>query len=184
MSNVISDRKKEMEKALEHLRLELSRLRVGRATTSMVDGVRVEVYGSSMSLKEVAALATPDAKCITISPWDRGLMGDIEKAILAANLGLTPINDGKLIRINLPSLTEDRRKDFVKHIKKCGEDTKVAIRNARRDAMDGLKSMKEKGDLSEDATKRAQDEMQKVTDHFIQETDKIVDSKSKEVMTL
>ena len=108
----------------------------------------------------------------------------IEKGILAANLGLTPINDGKLVRINLPPLTEDRRRDFVKHIKKCGEDTKVVIRNVRREAMEQLKSLKEKGEMSEDAAKRGQDEMQKMTDHFVQETDKIVEGKSKEVMTL
>ncbi len=184
MSDAIGTGKQDMEKALDHLKTELSRLRVGRATTSMVEGVRVDVYGSSMTLKEVAALAIPDAKTITISPWDRGVIGEIEKGILAANLGFTPINDGKLVRINLPPLTEERRRDFVKHIKKCGEDTKVAIRNVRRDAMEEFKSLKESGDLSEDVAKRSQEEMQKVTDHFIQEADKIVEGKSKEVMTL
>lgn len=184
MSENVEVKKKEMEKSLEHLRTELSRLRVGRATTSMIEGVRIDVYGSSMTLKEVAALAIPDAKTITVQPWDRGVIGEIEKGILAANLGLTPINDGKLIRINLPPLTEERRKDFVKHIRKTGEETKVAIRNTRREAMDQLKAAKEKSELSEDAAKRAQDEVQKLTDHFIQEADKIVETKSKELMTL
>ncbi|MBI1860789.1 MAG: ribosome recycling factor [Deltaproteobacteria bacterium] len=184
MSDAIGPKRKEMEKAIEHLKTELSRLRVGRATTSMVEGVKVDVYGSAMTLKEVAALGIPDAKTITVTPWDRGVIGEIEKGIHAANLGLTPINDGKMVRINLPPLTEDRRKDFVKHIKKCGEETKVAVRNIRRDAMEALKSLKEKGEVSEDALKRSQDEMQKLTDHFVQEADRIVDSKSKEIMTL
>jgi len=177
----LNQTKKHMEKALEHLRLEFSKLRVGRATTSMVEGVKVEVYGSAMTLKEVAALGIPDARTITIQPWDRSVIADIEKGILAANLGLTPINDGKLIRINLPPLTEDRRKDFVKQIKKFGEDGKVTVRNARRDAMD---SFKEADDKSEDEVRRLQDEIQKSTDQFIAEIDRLVDAKSKEVMTL
>ncbi len=173
--------KKQMEKSIEHLRTEFSRLRVGRATTSMVEGVKVEVYGSAMTLKEVAALGIPDARTITIQPWDRSVIGDIEKGILAANLGLTPINDGKMIRVNLPPLTEDRRKDYVKQIKKFGEDAKVTVRNARRDAMDGLKEAKDK---SEDEIRGIQDTVQKSTDHFITEIDTLVDAKSKELMTL
>ncbi len=182
-SAVINDVKKNMEKAVEHLKLEFSKLRVGRAATSMVETVRVEVYGSMMTMKEVAALAIPDAKTITITPWDRSVINDIEKAILAANLGLTPINDGKLIRINLPPLTEDRRKDFVKQIKKEGEDAKVAVRNHRRDCMDSLKKNKDSG-MSEDELKRVQDDVQKQTDHFVAEIDRLVEIKSKEVMTL
>jgi ribosome recycling factor len=172
--------KKAMEKAIEHMRGEFSRMRVGRATTSMVEGVKVEVYGSAMTMKEVAALTIPDARTIAIQPWDRSVIGEIEKGILAANLGLTPINDGKMIRINLPPLTEDRRKEYVKQIKKYGEDAKVAIRNLRRDLIDGVK----KSEVSEDESRRMQDEAQKVTDHFIAEVDKLVDSKSKELMTL
>jgi len=141
----------------------------------------LDVYGSQMSLKEVAALATPDPKTITIQPWDRSLFGEIEKAILAANLGLTPMNDGKIIRINMPPLTEERRKDFVKQISKEGEAAKVAVRNIRRDSMDALKKDKA---LTEDDQRRNQDEIQKLTDQFIQEIDKAVDSKTKEVMTI
>lgn len=183
MSNGLNESKKHMEKAIEHLKLEFSKMRVGRAATSMVEGVKVEVYGSMMTMKEVAALAIPDARTISIQPWDRSVINDIEKAILAANLGLTPINDGKLIRINLPPLTEERRKEFVKQIKKDGEDCKVAIRNIRRDSMDGLKKAKDSG-MSEDEMKRAQDDIQKQTDHYIADVDKLVDTKSKEVMTL
>jgi ribosome recycling factor len=177
----IGEVKKHMEKAVEHMKSEFSKMRVGRASTAMVEGVRVEVYGSQMALKECAALATPDAKSITVQPWDRSLIGEIEKGILAANLGLTPMNDGKLIRINLPQMTEDRRKDFVKLLKKEGEDAKVAVRNVRRDAMDG---MKKAGDLSEDDLRRRQDEIQKATDHYIADIDKLVDIKSKEIMSL
>jgi ribosome recycling factor len=172
--------KKNMDKAIDHLRGEFAKLRVGRANTSMVESVRVDVYGSSMTIKEVAALAAPDARTITIQPWDRSVINEIEKGILAANLGLTPINDGKLVRISLPALTEERRKDFVKQIKKYGEEAKVTVRNVRRDGMESLK----KTELSEDDQRRQQDELQKHTDHFIQEIDKLVDSKSKEVMTL
>ena len=173
--------KKQMEKAVEHLRGELSKLRVGRASVSMLDGVKVESYGIQLHLKEVAALATPDAKSITIQPWDRGVINDVEKAILAANLGLTPINDGKLIRVNLPPLTEDRRKDFVKNIKKYGEESKVSVRNVRRDALDAIKKDKE---ATEDDKRRFQDDLQKLTDQFVAEIDKVVDTKSEELMSL
>ncbi|NBX75445.1 MAG: ribosome recycling factor [Proteobacteria bacterium] len=181
MTPLMTEMKKNMEKAVEHLRSELSKLRVGRASATMVDSVRVDVYGSQMSLKEVAALATPDPKTITIQPWDRSLFGEIEKAILAANLGLTPMNDGKIIRINMPPITEERRKDFVKQISKEGEAAKVAVRNIRRESMDALKKDKA---LTEDDQRRTQDEIQKLTDQFIQDIDKAVDSKTKEVMTI
>ena len=184
MSMQIPELKKAMDKALEHLKTEFSKMRVGRASAAMVEGVRVEVYGSMMGLKEVAAIGVPDAKSITIQPWDKGVFNDIEKAILAANLGLTPINDGKMIRINLPPMTEERRKDFVKQMKTEGEHAKVTIRNIRRDAMDALKKDKDGGKLSEDGLKKAQDDVQKLTDQMTQEVDKIVDQKSKEVMTL
>lgn len=173
--------KKQMEKTIEHLRLELSKLRVGRASVTMLEGVKVESYGSQVGLKEVAALSVPDARTIAIQPWDRNLMNDVEKAILAANLGLTPINDGKLIRVNLPPLTEERRKEFVKNIKKYGEDGKVSLRNIRRDVLDEAKKAK---DTTEDDKRRFQEELQKATDAFVAEIDKIVDAKSQEVMTL
>lgn len=177
----IHETKKNMEKGLEHLKNELSKLRVGRASTAMLDEVRVQAYGSSMGLKEVAALGIPDAKTITVQPWDKSLIGEIEKAMLAANLGLTPVNDGTTIRMNLPSMTEDRRKDFVKQIKKFGEETKVALRNMRRDAIDPVKSNKT---ISEDESRKFQEEIQKLTDQFTKSVDTVVDSKSKEVMTI
>jgi ribosome recycling factor len=170
-----------MEKAVDFMKSEFAKLRVGRASTAMVEGVRVDMYGTSMGLKEVASINVADAKTISIQPWDRGVLGEIEKAILAANLGLTPVNDGKIVRINLPPLTEDRRKDFVKQIKKYGEDAKVAVRNTRRDAIDEVKKKKE---MSEDESRRYQDDVQKLTDQYSHEIDKLVDSKSKEVMTI
>ncbi len=182
MNQQLTDSKKLMEKSVEHLKQEFSKLRVGRATTSMVEGVRIEVYGSPMTIKEVAALTIPDPKTIQIQPWDRSVMQEVEKGILAANLGLTPINDGKVIRINLPPMTEERRKDFVKQIKKFGEEAKVTVRNNRRDAIDGMKAKKD--DISEDDLRRFQDEVQKLTDSFTTEIDKLVEAKSKEVMTL
>ena len=183
MNPIVAEAKKSMEKAIEHMKTEFSRLRVGRATASMVEGVKVDAYGSMMTLKECAALAIPDARTITVTPWDRGLFGEIEKGILAANVGLTPVNDGKIIRLNLPPITEDRRKDFVKQIKKFGEDAKVTIRNSRRDAMDGAKKKSDPA-LSEDELRRFQDELQKVTDQFSGETDKLVEAKSKDVMSI
>jgi ribosome recycling factor len=183
MNEKLSESKKLMEKAIEHLRSEFSKLRVGRANTGMVEGVKVDAYGSQVTLKEVAAIAIPDARSITITPWDRTLFGEIERGILGANIGLTPQNDGKIIRLNMPPLTEDRRKDFVKQVKKFGEDAKVAMRNIRRDAMDGVKKEKDPA-LSEDELRRFQDELQKITDHHTQESDRLVESKSKEIMTL
>lgn len=184
MSSLTVDTKGQMEKVIDFLRSEFSKMRVGRASAAMVEGVRVEVYGSAMTIKEVAALSIPDARTITIQPWDRSVINEIEKGILAANLGITPMNDGKLIRITLPPLTEDRRKDYVKQIKKAGEDSKISTRNIRRDSMEAQKSAKEKGEISEDDARRQHDEVQKLTDHFIAEIDRLVDAKSKEIMTL
>jgi ribosome recycling factor len=181
MSASTAELKKQMEKAIEFLKAELSKLRAGRASVSMLDGVKVEVYGNNMNLKEVAALSTPDSRTIAIQAWDKSVIPSIEKAIMAANLGLTPINDGKLVRVNLPPLTEDRRKDYVKQIKKYGEDSKVAVRNHRRDSLETVKKNKE---LSEDELRRFQDEVQKTTDQFVAEIDKLVDSKSKEIMSI
>lgn len=169
-----------MQKAIDHLKHEFSKMRVGRASVSMVDEVKVEVYGSLMSLKELAAISTSDSRTIAIQPWDKGVFGDIEKGILAANIGLTPMNDGKVIRVTLPPLTEERRKECVKQIKKDGEDTKVAIRGVRRDTIDDAKGE----DRSEDELRQIQDEVQKVTDQFTKEVDRLVEAKSKELLEI
>lgn len=179
--NELQETKDRMTKAIEFLKMEFSKLRVGRATTSMVDGVSVDAYGSAMNLKEVATVNAPDARTITIQPWDKGVIGNIERAILAANLGITPMNDGNIIRITLPPLTEERRKEFAKQIKQMGEDAKVSIRSSRRDAIDAAKKKEE---LSEDEMRRFQDDVQKLTDQYTKECDTLVEKKSKDVMSL
>lgn len=184
MSRYLQEGKKAMDKALEHLKGELARLRVGRASAAMLESVRVEAYGNEVGIKEVAALGVPDAKTLTVQPWDKGLFNAIEKGILAANLGLTPINDGKIIRINMPPMTEDRRKDFVKQIKKLGEEAKVAVRNGRRDALDAARRNKDADGATDDTLRGLEKDVQKVTDQIVQEIDKLVEHKSKEVMTL
>ncbi len=182
--DLLQKSKKSMEKSIEHLKYELSKLRVGRASIAMVDGVKVSVYGAEMTLKEVATLTLPDTRTISIEPWDKTLLSEIEKGILVANIGLTPNNDGKVVRLILPPVTEDRRKEIVKQVKKMGEDAKVGIRSVRRDLMADLKKAKDETDLSEDTLKKAQDDAQKLTDHAISDVDKIIEAKSKEVMTI
>ena len=184
MSKYAQEAKKGMDKTVDHLKGELSRLRVGRASAAMLESVRVEAYGNDVPIKEVAALGVPDAKTLTVQPWDKGLFGAIEKGILAANLGLTPINDGKIIRINMPPMTEDRRKDFVKQIKKLGEEAKVAVRNSRRDALDAARRNKDADGATDDTIRGLEKDVQKLTDLTVQEIDKTVEHKSKEVMTL
>ncbi len=173
-----------MDRSIQALKVELSRIRTGRASAALVDPVHVDYYGSSVALNQVANVTTPDAKTIQISPWEAGTIGAIEKAILAANIGLTPQNDGKVIRISLPPLTEERRKEMVKLIKKMGEETKIGIRNHRRDANEELKKLEKVKAVSEDDTKKSMDQVQKKTDEKIVEVDKVITSKEKEIMTI
>lgn len=172
------------DKALQSLKGELSKVRTGRASTALVEPVQVDYYGSNVPINQVANVTTPDARTIQIVPWEPGTLGAIEKAILAANIGLTPQSDGKVIRIPLPPLTEERRKDMVKLIKKMGEETKVAIRNCRRDANEEVKKAEKGKSMSEDEAKKAMDQVQKKTDEKIAEVDKIIQGKEKEVMTI
>lgn len=182
-NEIIDGMKREMDKSLQSLQRDFVKVRTGRASTALVDHVQVEYYGSNVPLNQVANLSTPDARTIQISPWEPGVLGAIEKAILAANVGLTPQNDGKVIRINMPALTEDRRKEMVKTVKKMGEEAKVAIRNHRRDANEAVKKA-EKSGLSEDQAKKAITDVQKVTDDKVAEVDKLVATKEKEIMTV
>lgn len=172
-----------MDKSIVALKGELAKIRTGRASTALVDSVQVDYYGSNMPISQVANITTPDARTIQIVPWEGSMIGPIEKSIFAANLGFTPQNDGKVIRIPLPALTEERRKEMVKLIKKMGEDTKVAIRNCRRDANEALKKA-EKDGTSQDEIKKAMDLVQKKTDEKIAEVDKWVSAKEKEVLTV
>jgi ribosome recycling factor len=173
--------KDKMEKALQNLKNELVKLRTGRATPSLVDHVRVDYYGTPTPLKQMAQIAVPDAKTLQISCWDQSAIPLVEKAIVAANIGLTPQVDGKLIRLNIPALSEDRRKEIVKTVKKLGEDCKIALRGVRRDANELVKADKA---ASEDAQKNHQDQIQKITDEYVTQTDSVVEAKSKEVLTV
>lgn len=173
-----------MDKTLDSLKNQLTKVRTGRASANVLDGISVDYYGSPTPVKQVGQISTPEARLLQIQPFDKTIIGAIEKAILGANIGLTPSNDGNFIRIPFPALTEDKRKDIVKEVKKSGEDAKIAIRNIRRDANDKIKKAEKDKDISEDDSKKYQAEVQKITDSHIEDVDKIVNAKEKEVMTV
>ena len=175
----VSDR---METAIDHLRKELSGVRTGRASLALLDGIAVESYGSTMKLEQVATMSIPESRQIIIQPWDVTLVPAIEKAILSSSLGLTPTHDGKVLRITIPPLTEERRKDLVRIVKKIGEDSRVVVRSHRRDANEELKKLEKNGDFSKDILRRSQDEIQKVTDDIIHKVDEIIANKEGEVL--
>ena len=173
-----------MEKAAASLDREFAKLRTGRASTGLVDGIKADYYGAQTPINQMASVAIPDSRTITIQPWDKGGLGAIEKAILKSDLGLTPVNDGKIIRIVLPPLTEERRRDLVKLSRKYGEDAKVAVRNVRRDVNDALKKAEKNSDITEDELKRATDEVQKLTDRYVKTIDDKCEAKEKEIMEI
>lgn len=170
-----------MDKAIGALRRDLATLRAGRATPALLDRIQVEYYGSMTPLNQLANINTPDSRTLLVQPWDKSSLGAIEKAIQKSDLGITPSNDGSMIRLGIPPLTEERRSELVKMTKKFGEEAKVAIRNIRRDANDDIKKL-EKTDISEDESRRHQDDIQKATDRFIAEVDKVLAAKEKEIM--
>jgi ribosome recycling factor len=174
----------QMNKAIKSLQVQMSKVRTGRATASVLDGISADYYGTPTPIKNLGQISTPEARLLQIQPFDKTAIGAIEKAILAANIGLTPGNDGNFIRISFPALTEDKRKAFVKDVKKIGEDTKVAIRNIRRDQNDKVKAAEKDKKVSEDESKKIQDEIQKITDNYIKEVDKVVEAKEKELLTV
>ncbi len=184
MKEVISKFEQENAGSIKSLKEHLAKVRTGRANVSFLDGVMVDYYGTPTPLKQVANLSTPDARTIQVQAWEPSTLAAIEKAIIGANLGFTPQNDGRLVRVPIPQLTEERRKDLVKQAKKMGEESKVAIRNHRRDANEALKKMEKDKKISEDDNKRAQEEIQKKTDLAIAEIDKVLDGKEKEIMTV
>ncbi len=184
IKEILNDCDTRMNKAIDACRNELMRIRTGRASTALLDTVKVDAYGTLSPLNQVASLTVPDAHMIAITPWDKGMLGPIEKAIQAANLGLNPSNDGKMVRVPMPPLTEERRKEITKLVKKFGEDAKVAIRNVRRDSMEHLKKAEKDSHLSEDERKRGEDEIQKRTDHHVKDIDSLVATKEKEVMAV
>lgn len=173
-----------MDKALQSLATELKKVRTGRAHVSMLDSVKVLYYGTPSPLSQVASLSCPDAKSFLIAPWETSVLKEIESAIVKSDLGMTPMNDGKVIRLKVPDLTEDRRKDLVKSIKKVAEEARVSIRMARRDANEALKKGQKDKALTEDEVKKGNDEIQKATDEFIKKVDKMSEEKEKELMTI
>src|SRR3990170_7915257 len=178
----IAEVKSKMEKSIEALRKDLSRIRTGRASLTLLDGVRVNYYGVPTPLSQVASLSVPESRVISIQPWDSKIIGEIEKAIQKSDLGLTPLNDGKIVRINIPPLTEERRKELVKVVKRMEEECKVAMRNIRRDANEQLKTAKKDKDLSEDDQFKYQDEVQKLMDKSIEKSEEVVKAKEKEIL--
>ncbi|MGD8438395.1 MAG: ribosome recycling factor, partial [Syntrophobacterales bacterium] len=176
--------KDRMGKSIESLKREYSRLRTGRASISLLDGIRVSYYDTPTPLNQMASLAVPEPRLLVIQPWDKTAIEDIEKAILKSELGLTPINDGKVIRISIPPLTEERRKELVKVARKMSEENKVAIRNIRRDANEMLKDLKKEKEITEDDLYRSQDEVQKTTDQFISQVDELCAAKEKEILEI
>ena len=184
MDERIQKYEEKMKKTLASLEAELVTIRAGRANPHILDKLTVDYYGSPTPLQQVANITVPEARMIQIQPWESSLIKGIEKAILTSDLGLNPNNDGKVIRLIFPELTEERRKDLVKDIKKKGEAAKVAIRNIRRDANDAYKKLKKEEDVSEDEIKELEDKIQKSTDKYIKEVDAAVDAKSKEIMTV
>jgi ribosome recycling factor len=181
-SEVIMDMAEKMETSVEAFRQELSKIRTGRASLSLLDGIKVAAYGSSMPLNQVGTLTIPESRQIVIQPWDPQVMTSIEKAILKSDLGLNPVNDGKVIRINIPQLTEERRRELVRIVKKIAEEYRVAVRNHRRDAIDTLKKQKKNKEISEDEQFKLQDEAQKETDTYIAKIDEVAAEKENEVM--
>lgn len=184
IKEILTDCETRMAKAFENVRHELSKIRTGRATTALLDAVRVDAYGSETPLNQIGNLSVSDAHTITIQVWDKGMMAAVEKAIRNANLGLNPMNDGQVIRVPMPPLTEERRKEISKLVKKFGEEGKVSIRNVRRDAMENMKKAEKDQHFREDDRKRGEEDVQKKTDHYIKEIDSLVAIKEKEVMAV
>lgn len=173
-----------MEKSIKSLQTQVSKVRTGRASANVLDGVKVDYYGSPTPVAQVGQVSTPEARLLQIQPFDKTLISAIEKAIIDANLGLTPSNDGNLIRIPFPALTEERRKDLVKQVKKLGEDAKIGIRNSRRDQNDVIKKAEKAKEISEDESKKFQGEVQTITDGFVKKVDEVIVAKEKELLTV
>lgn len=179
----MDDAKERMQKALHHLEEELSKIRAGKASPAMLKNVKVDYYGTLTPLTQTANVGTADARTIVIQPWEKKLIGEIEKAILKANLGFNPVNNGEIIRITVPELTEERRQQLSKQVKTEGENSKIAIRNIRRETMTEIKKL-EKSGLSEDESKDAQNDVQKLTDNFIEKVDTIISAKQKDILAI
>ena len=184
MSTHTATYEEKMSKSVKNLESELNTIRAGRANPHVLDKIMVEYYGALTPLNQVGNITIPEARLIQIQPWDASVMKDIEKAINASDLGINPTNDGKVIRLVFPELTEERRKSLTKEVKKKGEDSKVAIRNIRRDAIDSFKKLEKANEITEDELKSLEDEIQKITDKNVAEIDKLVEAKNKDIMSI
>jgi ribosome recycling factor len=184
MSDIINDTKTKMKKSIDSLSRELANISAGRANSNLLNGVTVDYYGAPTPVQQLASISVPEARLLVISPYDKSSVGNIEKAINAANLGVNPSNDGEIIRISIPALTEERRKELVKEVKKIGEDSKVAVRNVRRDSNDELKKQEKNGDITEDDLRTQTNEVQKITDDSIKDIDKLLEEKEQDIMSV
>ena len=184
IEEIKNDLNDSMKGAIVSLHSQLTKVRTGRANANVLDGINVDYYGSPTPIKQVGQISTPEARLLQIQPFDKSIIAEIEKSIINANLGLNPSNDGNFIRISFPALTEEKRKDLVKQVKKMGEDGKIKIRNSRRDKNEIVKKAEKAKEITEDDVKKFSDEIQKITDVFIKEVDDIIDSKEKELMTV
>ena len=184
MSDIIKDTKARMQKSIDNLSRELANISAGRANSNLLNGVTVDYYGAPTPVQQLASINVPEARLLVISPYDKTSVDDIEKAIIAANLGVNPTSDGEVIRISVPALTEERRKELVKNVKKIGEDAKVSIRNIRRDINYHLKKEEKNGDITEDDLRSQTDDVQKATDNSIKEIDQLVDDKEQDIMSV
>lgn len=184
LNDILSDVEDRMQKSIRALQKDFSTIRTGRANPAMFEGLKVSVYGSEMPLNQVATISIPEPRLVVIQPWDRSNLGEVEKAILKSDLSITPSNDGNLIRLQIPELTEERRKEYVKLAKGKAEECKVAVRNIRRDGNEMVKSLEKDKEITEDESKSTQDKIQKLTDKYIDETQKLTDNKEKEILSL
>jgi ribosome recycling factor len=179
---ILSELRQKMGKAVDALNKDFLKIRTGRASTALLDGIKVDCYDTQMPIDQVATISAPESRLITIQPWDQSIMGNVEKSILKSELGLTPMNDGKIIRISIPPLTEERRKELAKLARKMAEENKISIRNFRREANDMFKELKTEKEISEDELYRYQDEVQKITDEFIKKVDETTAQKEQEII--
>lgn len=179
---ILSELRQKMNKAVDSLKKDFLRIRTGRASTALLDGIKVDCYDTQMPIDQVATISVPESRLITIQPWDQTIMGSVEKSILKSELGLTPMNDGKIIRISIPPLTEERRKELAKLARKMAEENKISIRNFRREANEMLKELKAEKEISEDELFRSQDDVQKITDELIKKIDETTAQKEQEII--
>ncbi len=184
LNNIKSDAQTRMTKSVESLKHELTRLRTGRASTALVEHLKVNYYGSDVPISQVANIAVADARSLTITPWEKAMVPAVEKSIIAANLGFTPTTAGTVIRINIPPLTQERRKELSKHVSHEGENAKIAIRNVRRDALHQVKELLKDKKITEDEERKAEEDMQKLTDKFVKDVDGVVKAKEDELMAM